>query len=140
MIIHHISTTVLVVGSMLLGGQAMADGSSASQAGSALSAHGSATVVSGAAELLENGAKLSVGAIKTSGEFSTIVLRDSATATGVIIRTSSKGAAKTSLAVGDAVEIASVSTGRLLLSAGKVIAFIPNEVGKSLFQHSKHTE
>jgi hypothetical protein len=30
-----------------------------------------------------------------------------------------------------------VSTGHLLISAGKIIAFIPNELGKALIYHSK---
>ena len=35
------------------------------------------------------------------------------------------------------VPVPSPAAGQVLVSAGKVVAFIPNEVGKALFQHSR---
>ena len=35
------------------------------------------------------------------------------------------------------VSVVAVSTGHVLVASGKAIAFIPNELGKSLLYHSK---
>lgn len=41
-----------------------------------------------------------------------------------------------SVTVGQSVEVVTESTGHVIIASGKVIAFIPNEIGKSLMHHS----
>lgn len=41
-----------------------------------------------------------------------------------------------SVTVGQSVEVVAESTGQVIIASGKVIAFIPNEIGKSLMHHS----
>jgi hypothetical protein len=41
--------------------------------------------------------------------------------------------------VGTSIQVVAESTGTALIAAGRILAFIPNEVGRSLLFHARHT-
>lgn len=123
-----------------LSGAAWAEGSSMNSDWSNLSVDGSAQIVAGSVDVLSGGGQFVVQSIQASGDVAEVVLRDAAKASEVTVRLSAEAAGAGSLAVGKVVEVSTVAAGQMLISAGKVIAFIPNEVGKALFQHSKRGE
>lgn len=53
------------------------------------------------------------------------------------VRLSGEAATSLSIAAGTMVDIVAMSTGHALVLSGKVIAFIPNELGKALLRREK---
>ena len=113
---------------------------------------GSATLIAGSIQILSAGAQLTVASVETAGEIATIVLRDasraaefsitlSAAAVETLAQAASEAGATASLAVGASIATVAVSTGVILVdSAGAIIGFIPNVIGKAMFHHSKHAD
>jgi hypothetical protein len=126
-----------VIVAMTLSGTAWADGSTTHSSWSDLSVHGSAQIVAGSVDVLSGGGLFVIQSIQVSGDVTEMVLRDAAKASEVTIHLSAEAAGAGSLAVGKVVEVSTLAAGQVLVSAGKVVAFIPNEVGKALFQHSR---
>ncbi len=93
---------------------------------------GSVSVVRGGSEVLAGGANLVIASVAAAGEGSVMVLRDVAGLSEVLVRTSANGLRNVAVGVGDAVQVVAATAGHMLVSAGAVIAFIPNEVGHSL--------
>lgn len=77
-----------------------------------------------------------VASVETAGEGVVVVLKGASQAADVSIRMSATAAGDLSHAVGQAVTVTATSTGHLLVLSGKTLAFIPNEIGKSLLHHS----
>lgn len=109
---------------------------SALSEGSAIIANGSAWVAVGSLVTLVGAGKVVVQSIEAVGEGSRIVLVGASEAGAVSIEMSGALAKNASLAVGASVQVVAMSTGTMLISAGKAIAFIPNEIGKSLLHQS----
>lgn len=109
---------------------------SALSEGSAIIANGSAWVVAGSLVTLVGAGKVVVQSIEAVGEGSRVVLVGASEAGAVSIDMSGALAKGASLAVGATVQVVAMSTGTMLISAGKAIAFIPNEIGKSLLHQS----
>ena len=69
-----------------------------------------------------------------------VVAKGVSTAATESVRFSISAAAAASLAVGTVVQVVAFSTGYSLSVAGQAIAFIPNEVGRSLLYHQRAAE
>ncbi len=114
--------------------------SDASKGSEALSL-GVAVVALGTMSALEGSGRIIVDSIEASAETTTLVLKrvaDGASqASTVTLKLSGKALEKTALVVGAGLEISVVSTGYILISAGKALAFIPNQLGQSLLHHEK---
>lgn len=94
---------------------------------------GSAVVLRGSLCALEASGEVVVKRVRLVGGDMVIVLHGAGKAADVSIKLSGVAADGLTLAAGTPVNIFSISTGFLLSSAGEVITFIPNELGKSLF-------
>ncbi len=124
--------------SVLCGAQAAEQqGSSELSGASELAAEGSALVVVGSLSLLAASGTAVVASVETAGDASVIVLAGASQAAEASVRLSGRAARGASLAVGASVEVVAISSGYLLVAAGKAIAFIPNEIGKALLHHSR---
>ncbi len=65
-----------------------------------------------------------------------IVLRGTSEAVTVSVRTSAKIAYEASVAAGNAVRVVAESVGHALYIGTRLIAFVPNEIGRALIHHS----
>jgi hypothetical protein len=116
--------------------QGSTDLSNASQ----LVTQGSATVVYGSLSALAASGTVLVESVEVAGDASVIVLAGASNAAQATIRLSGRAAREASLAAGASVNVMATSTGTLLVASGKVLAFIPNEIGKALIHHSRVSE
>lgn len=107
-----------------------------SRASEALSVAGN-TVVQGSLMGITASGSLIIESVKASTSGVVVVLHASADAASVTLHLSGEVLQHAALASGTLIEVSAVSTGHLLISAGKVIAFIPNELGKALLHHEK---
>jgi hypothetical protein len=96
----------------------------------------SAIVVLGSLSTLAASGLVVVASVETLGDGALLVLQGAADAGKVSIRLGAQAARDLSLAAGTVVSVVAVSTGHALMLAGKVIAYIPNEVGAALLHHS----
>ena len=114
--------------------------SDASRGSEALSL-GVAVVTLGSLSALEGSGRIVVDAVEVSADSATLVLKrlaDGASQASIVtLKLSGKALEKIALVVGAGIEISVVSTGYILISAGKALAFIPNQVGQALLHHEK---
>lgn len=110
--------------------------SAASAAASAGLSQATASVIGGTASVIAAGASLTLIAIEKAGESVVWILKDISTGATVSIRASAHAAGTASMAVGTVVTIAASAAGYSIYLAGKMIAFIPSEVGRSLVHHA----
>lgn len=96
----------------------------------------SAVVVGGSLSMLAASGQVVVASVEAAGEGSLVVLKGSADAGQASLRLSAQAARGLSLAAGTTVSVVALSTGYALVLAGKAIAYIPNEIGKSLLHHA----
>ncbi|MEO8384242.1 MAG: hypothetical protein ABI583_03290 [Betaproteobacteria bacterium] len=94
-------------------------------------------LVDGSAQLLKDGGQLSVTGVKTVGNMSVITLRGLAGGAEASVQVTSKVIEGAAIGVGSAMQATVSATGVLLISAGKALMFVPNEMGKSLLHHSR---
>lgn len=94
-----------------------------------------AVVIAAPALVLSAGATLSVVAVEASAEGTVWVLERASDGA----RASVKVAGHSVAAVGTGVVVTAMSAGWLLSAAGEAIAFIPNEIGKSLLYNERVT-
>lgn len=109
-----------------------ADGSGASQSSADLSSQGLSQIVAGSANIIAAGSELSIASIHTVGDMTYITLKTAGKVASTTIKVSTIVLGHASLATGQMIKVTSNASGYLLYSAGKIIAFIPNEFGKSL--------
>ncbi|MFL6709874.1 MAG: hypothetical protein ACJ8HI_16865 [Massilia sp.] len=100
-------------------------------------ANGSARVVGGALESVAGAGSLVVASVETVGDGSVVILKAAGKASTATVAFSGRAARDASLVVGASVEMVALSTGYLLVTAGRVIAFVPNEMGKALLHSSR---
>ena len=93
-------------------------------------------VVAGSSELITTSAQLTVMAMQSVGETVVIVMRGASEAVTVSVRTSAAMAREASVAVGSAVRVVAESVGYALYVGARLIAFVPNEIGRALIYHS----
>jgi hypothetical protein len=125
--LHH--PVALGQDSTARGSQGLSEASQASLAASGF-------VVAGSAALIVSGAQLTVTALQTAGESVVIVMRGASEAATVSVRTSAQIAGEASVAVGTVVRVVAESVGYALYVGAKLIAFVPNEIGRALIHHS----
>jgi hypothetical protein len=112
-------------------------GSTALSGASELAAEGSALVVYGSLSAVAASGAVVVESVEAAGDASVVVLAGASDATQAALRLSGRAARNASLVAGASVSVVATSTGHLLVSAGKAVAFIPNELGKALLHHSR---
>ena len=122
--------------SILLFTSAQADGLSR---GSQLSHLGSVTFVEGSSEHLNSSSQWLIKAVKTVGGDVQIVLQEVAGSTRIVLQSAAYSSAYASLAVGQSVQVSSTAIGSVLTCAGRLVATVPNELGKSLLHQSSHS-
>ncbi len=114
--------------------------SEASRGSEALSL-GVAVVTLGSMSALDGSGRIVIDAVEASAETSSVVLKrvgqEGSEISRVTLQLSGKGLEKSALVVGAGIEISVVSTGYILISAGKALAFIPNQLGQTLLHHEK---
>jgi hypothetical protein len=108
------------------------EGSTASTASIDLSSKGMGKIISGSSDLSAAGAELSVGSLKMVGNVAYITLVASGNSLTTTIAVSSDLTGHSLVAVGQSIHVSTTAAGQLLSTAGKIIAFIPNELGRSL--------
>lgn len=118
-------------------GAAEQQGSTDLSNASDLVAEGSAVLVVGSLSAVAASGTVLVESVEAAGDASVIVLAGASGAAQASVRLSGRAAREASLAVGASVNVVATSTGYLLVAAGKVLAFIPNEIGKALLHHSR---
>jgi hypothetical protein len=123
------SVSALAQGGSTRGSQTLSNASAASVAASGF-------VVAGSSELIQTSANLTVTAIQAAGESVVIVMRGTSEAVTVSVRTSAAIARDASVAVGSAVRVVAESVGHALYVGMKLVAFVPNEIGRSLIHHA----
>ena len=105
---------------------------------SEMSAFASVIVVLGSVEALGSAGTAVVESVEKVGDTITVVFKGASNASRTTVRGSSAVLGTTSLAVGTAVNVVTMSTGFALVSAGQVLAFFPNEAGKALMHQSRY--
>lgn len=90
--------------------------------------------------LVSGAATLTVVSVVVTAEAVIWVVERASDGARMSIRWAGDGLAAASTVVGSVVVVTAVSTGWLVSQAGKVVAFIPNEIGASLTHHERITE
>lgn len=108
----------------------------ASRASIAAAGFAGSVVVTGSIAALTLAGTAVVTGVEAVGDGSVVVLRGLGGAAGASVRL----AGGVSLAVGTVVEVVAVGTGCALMQAGRMIAFIPNEVGRALVHQRQLAE
>lgn len=129
-------TALLALALVAAPGQA-ADGASGASAASALMADGSAMVVDGSLLAAAGSGVVVVKSVEASGDALVFVVEGAVNGVSATVRLSGRAARDASLATSQVLHAATVSTGVMLVASGKVLAFIPNELGKALLHHSR---
>ena len=111
---------------------AATQGSQGSAASADLSSQGMGQIVNGSGHILQAGSQLSIIAVKTVGEFTFVTLKAVGNSAEVTLRVGSKFSGHVLYGAGQLIRVIATSAGVLLTSAGHVVAFLPNEMGKSL--------
>lgn len=106
--------------------------------GSAASVGGSMVVGSLAGMSAIEASELTVKAVQASTEGTVFVLRRASDGAEFSVKTASDLAHAAGVSVGSAVQVVAESTGHVLVASGKVLAFIPNELGRALLHHSRY--
>ncbi len=106
---------------------------------SALSALPIAVSIAAPALLLSGAATMTIVAVEASAEGTVWVLERASDGAHLSVKLGSQVAGGLSLAAGTAVVCTAMSTGWVLSTAGKAIAFIPNEIGAALLYNERVT-
>lgn len=128
-------TTIALAASLQL--PALAGPSTNMSHGSENLSAGAGVVLVGSMSMLAASGQVVVGSVTAAADGSVVVLKGLSDATGASITLSGQAARGLSVAVGTVVGVVAISTGHILVLSGKAIAFIPNEIGKSLLHHSE---
>ena len=106
---------------------------------SVLSALPIAVSVAAPVLLLSAGASLTVVAVEASAVGSVWVLERASDGARASVRLGSEVAGALSVATGTVVVVTAVSTGWVLSTASRAIAFVPNEIGNALLYNERVT-
>jgi hypothetical protein len=116
------------------------DSTTASAEASRTAIAGSGMIVRGSAELVRAGASFVVAGISVTSDTSVIVLRDLASGSQTSVRIAADVVRAVSIDVGDTVSAVAETTGVSLIAGGRLVAFIPNEVGRALVYTARSTQ
>lgn len=89
------------------------------------------------AALLSAGVTLTVVSVEVVGDATVWVLERASDGARVSLRTAGKLAQGLVVSTGAAVTVSVIGAGTVLSTAGQVIAFIPNEIGKALLHNER---
>jgi hypothetical protein len=106
---------------------------------SALSAVPVAMSIAAPAMVLSAGAMLTVVSVEASATGTVWVLERASDGVRASVTLGTRVAGGLSMAVGTAVEVVAVGAGWVLCTAGKAIAFIPNQIGAALLYNERVT-
>ena len=141
MITHSIrrrfASTAIAV--LLAANLATANAQSEASAPSALSALPIAVSVAAPVMILSAGVTLTVVAVEASATGAVWVLERASDGARATMRLSAQAAGGHSVAAGTAVVVTAVSTGWVLSTASRAIAFVPNEIGAALLYNERVT-
>ncbi|MCE3602044.1 hypothetical protein LXA47_00250 [Massilia sp. P8910] len=98
----------------------------------------SGAVVLGSLLVVAVGGSVVAQSVETVADGTMVVLKNVADGSTATVKFSGDGAKGFSKLVGQAVTVTATASGHVLIAAGKVIAFIPTEAGKSLLHHSQN--
>ena len=88
-----------------------------------LAVTGSAYVITGLAQGAGDTVKMSLDAVQGGAK--------------LVVELSGKALKATGAAVGASVQVSAVASGTMLVTSGKVLAFIPNKLGEALLEHNR---
>lgn len=97
----------------------------------------SGLIVQGSATMLAGSTMLTVVAVQAAGDAARVVLQKAGEASTITLQIASEVVGATSLAAGASVQVVTEAAGYALVHAGKLIAYIPNEVGSSMVHQSR---
>lgn len=83
------------------------------------------------------GASVVVAAVEATADGVSYVLKNVADGTSAVVKVSGQAAGALSVGVGTVVQTSVIGAGVILSAAGKVLAFIPNEIGKALMHNER---
>ena len=86
------------------------------------------------------GASLVIKAVEASAVGTVYVLERVSDGAQASVEVVGKGIASTATAIGTSVKVSLISAGVVLSTAGEVIAFIPNEIGRALLHNTRLTK
>jgi len=99
----------------------------------------SGKIVSGSMGMLSASGELIVVGVEQSANGVSVVMKNIAHASGEVVTVLIDGASAASLATGHLLQASASGVGHVLVASGKVIAFIPNEIGQSLIHQSRYS-
>lgn len=105
---------------------------------SATPSNASGAVVMGSLLVVAVGGSVVAQSVETVADGTMVVLRNVADGSTATVKLSGDGAKGFSQLVGQTVTVTATASGHVLIAAGKVIAFIPTEIGKGLLHHSQN--
>ncbi|HWI10283.1 MAG TPA: hypothetical protein VNU48_03050 [Burkholderiaceae bacterium] len=136
---HSFSIRRCAVTALLAASMAAAQAQSGLSEASALSALPIAVSVAAPVVVLSAGATLTVVAVEASAVGSVWVLERASDGARASVRLGSEAAGALSVAAGTVVVVTAVSTGWVLSTASRAIAFVPNEIGAALLYNERLT-
>lgn len=98
------------------------------------------SVVVGTLASVAGGSQIVVESVDKIGDGIVYVLKNLSTGAKVSIKASATGASAVSVGIGTAVTVVADASGHALMASGQIIAYIPNEIGKSLLHDKKSAE
>ncbi len=112
----------------------------ASVVASGVAASGAAAAVSALPVALSvGGAMLTVKAVEASATGTVYLLERASDGARVSVEVSGRAASATAIGVGTLVTVSVIGAGVVLSTAGEVLAFIPNELGRALLHNERLT-
>lgn len=103
---------------------------------SALSVLSGALLVEGSTEGIKASGTLLVVSVEKLADGVVIVCKGASDGASYTLKLSGKALGNVSVAAGNVVEVTALSAGTMLVVSGQAIAFIPNEIGRSLVHHT----
>jgi hypothetical protein len=113
---------------------AQSDASAASVGASMLSG---ILIVGSVGTLGEGSGQMVVSSVQSVGESTTVALKNISNGAAVSVKVASSALREAGVSVGTAVQATAEASGYALMASGKLIAFIPNEIGASLLGSSQ---
>lgn len=104
---------------------------------SLMSGFGSVILVAGSLMGAGASGEVVVESVEKAGEATVVVVKGVSDGARATLRLSGTAAGNVSVGVGKVVTVTATASGHLLSVAGEVLAFLPNEIGKSLLHHSR---
>jgi len=133
------SLASVTVATLLTINLATAQAQSEASAASALSALPIAVSIAAPVMILSAGVTLTVVAVEGSATGAVWVLERASDSARATLKLSAQAAGGLSVAAGTVVVVTAVSTGWVLSTASRAIAFIPNEIGSALLYNERVT-